>query len=208
MSILVQLADRLKEGDDEAVVALTQQALDEGFSPSEIINGGLLKGMMELGELFKNNEVYVPEVLVAAHALHQGLFVVKPLLAAEDATSAGRVLIATVKGDLHDIGKNLVAMMLEGNGFEVLDIGIDIAKEVIVEKVREEKPDLVALSALLTTTMPYMKEVITALQDAGLDVKVMVGGAPVTQSFADTIGAHGYATDAVRAAELAKKLLQ
>ena len=176
----------------------------------EIVNNALIVGMSEIGELFKNNQIYVPEVLIAARAMQAGLTVVKPLLVDRDIKPIAKVAIGTVKGDLHDIGKNLVAMMMEGAGMEVIDLGIDVAPEKFVDAVITYGVDIVAMSALLTTTMPYMRETIEALEAAGLreQVKVIIGGAPVTQSFADEIGADGYSSDAASAAELAKALIK
>jgi 5-methyltetrahydrofolate--homocysteine methyltransferase len=165
--------------------------------------------MNEVGRRFKNNEFYVPEVLIAARAMHAAMDVLKPLLAASDVQPVGTVVIGTVKGDLHDIGKNLVAMMLEGGGFNVIDLGVDVSPEKFLQAVREHKPNIVGLSALLTTTMPAMKTTIEALKEAGVrdQVKVIIGGAPVTQRFADEIGADGYAPDAASAVDVARQLL-
>ncbi len=203
------IADALKAGNAPKVKELVEAAVAEGVDPSKIVNEALIVGMGEIGVLFKNNEVYVPEVLIAARAMHAGLGVVKPLLAEQDIASAGKIVLGTVKGDLHDIGKNLVGMMLEGAGFEVIDLGIDIPAEKFVEAIKTNKPEVVAMSALLTTTMPAMKETIEAIKAAGLrdEVKIMVGGAPVTQNFSDEIGADGYAPDAASAADLAKELI-
>ena len=210
MAILQELADALAAGNANKVKELTEKALAEGISAGQIIKEGLIPGMAAVGERFKKNEIYVPEVLIAARAMQAGLSIVKPLLTeAEAAERLGVVCIGTVKGDLHDIGKNLVAMMLEGAGFEVIDLGVDVAPEKFVQAVKEHNADFVALSALLTTTMVNMKETIQALTDAGLrdSVKVLVGGAPVTQAFADDIGADGYAPDSGTAVDVAKKLI-
>lgn len=206
---LREIADSLKAGNAKRVKELVQAALDEGVEPVDIVNNALIVGMGEIGVLFKNNEVYVPEVLIAARAMQAGLSILKPLLAEKDVKPIGKVVIGTVRGDLHDIGKNLVSMMLEGAGFEVIDLGIDVAPEKFLEAVKNTNADVVAMSALLTTTMPGMKDTIEAFKAAGLrdSVKIMVGGAPVTQSFADEIGADGYAPDAASAADLAKKLI-
>jgi len=165
--------------------------------------------MSEIGILFKNNEVFIPEVLIAARAMKAGMAILKPLLIEKDVKPVGKVVLGTVKGDLHDIGKNLVGMMLEGAGFEVIDLGIDVSPEKFVEAARDNQADCVAMSALLTTTMPHMKDTIEAFEAAGLreNVKIMIGGAPITQSYADEIGADGYASDAASAAELAKNLI-
>jgi len=174
-----------------------------------VLKGGLLAGMDQVGVDFRDGELFVPEVLVAARAMHAGMDVLRPLLAEGDVPLAGKVVVGTVEGDLHDIGKNLVAMMLEGGGFEIVDLGADISPDKFIEAVKMEQPQLIGLSALLTTTMPAMKRTIDALVEAGLreQVKVMVGGAPVTRAFADEIGADGYAPDAASAVELARSLV-
>jgi 5-methyltetrahydrofolate--homocysteine methyltransferase len=209
MADLSALAENLINGKAQEVKELTQKALDEGVSPGEILNGGLIKGMNVVGERFKNNEFYVPEVLIAARAMHAGMDILKPKLVESGVEPIGRVLLGTVKGDLHDIGKNLVAMMLEGAGFEVVDLGIDVSPEKFVQAVSEQGGDVVAMSALLTTTMTQMKTTLEALEEAGVKskVKTLIGGAPVTQNYADEIGADGYARDAASAADKAKELL-
>ena len=206
--ILKQIAERLYDGEDDAVVELTQRALDEGLTPAEVLKGGLIAGMDRVGVDFRDGELFVPEVLIAARAMHAGMAILRPLLSQADVPSAGKIVMGTVEGDLHDIGKNLVAMMLEGGGFEIVDLGIDVPPDKFIETVNTEQPDLIGMSALLTTTMPSMKRTIDALVEAGLreKVKVMVGGAPVTQVFADEIGADGYAPDAASAVELARSL--
>jgi len=206
MSTLEQIAENLIKGKANEVKTLVQQALDEGVGAEEVLNKGLLAGMGVVGERFKKNEVYVPEVLIAARAMKMGSEVLKPLLAESGVQSAGKVVLGTVKGDLHDIGKNLVGMMLEGSGFEVVDLGTDVPSQKFVDAVRENKANIVGASALLTTTMTAMKEVVEAFQASDLNgkVKIMIGGAPVTQSFCDEIGADGYAPDAASAADLAK----
>jgi 5-methyltetrahydrofolate--homocysteine methyltransferase len=208
MADMSALAENLINGKADPVRELTQKALDEGVPPGEILNGGLIKGMSVVGEKFKNNEFYVPEVLIAARAMHAGMDILKPVLASSGVEPVGKVILGTVKGDLHDIGKNLVAMMLEGAGFEVNDLGIDVAPENFVEAVKEGG-DVVAMSALLTTTMTAMKTTLEALEEAGVrdKVKTMIGGAPVTQNYADEIGADGYARDAASAADKAKELM-
>ncbi|MDR1573375.1 MAG: corrinoid protein [Clostridiales Family XIII bacterium] len=208
MAILDEISEMVQKGKAKDVVALVNRALDDGLSAQEILDRGLLKGMGELGVRFKNNEVFVPEVLIAARALNQGSAVLKPKLAEEGAKSVGTVVLATVAGDLHDIGKNLVRMMMEGVGLTVIDLGVDVPDDKIVEAVKEHNPNIVALSALLTTTMDQQGSVIKALQTAGLreKVKIMVGGAPITQGFCDTIGADAYSPDASTAAEVAKQL--
>ena len=206
MSTLEQIAENLIKGKANEVKTLVQKALDEGVGAEEVLNKGLLAGMGVVGERFKKNEVYVPEVLIAARAMKMGSEVLKPLLAESGVQSAGKVVLGTVKGDLHDIGKNLVGMMLEGSGFEVVDLGTDVPSQKFVDAVRENKANIVGASALLTTTMTAMKEVVEAFQASDLNgkVKIMIGGAPVTQSFCDEIGADGYAPDAASAADLAK----
>lgn len=206
---LQQIADRLYDGDAPAVAELTQRALDEGLTATEVLNGGLLAGMDEVGVDFRDGVLFIPEVLVAARAMHSGMDVLRPLLVQGDVPSAGKVVLGTVKGDLHDIGKKLVAMMLEGGGFEVVDLGIDVPASRFVEAVQSENPSLVAMSALLTTTMLAIKDTIDALVAAGLRdrVRVMVGGAPLTQAFADEVGADGYAPDAASAVDLARALV-
>jgi 5-methyltetrahydrofolate--homocysteine methyltransferase len=187
-----------------------QDALDAGHTPEAILNEGLITAMGEIGQRFEAGEVYVPEMLISAKSMKFGLELLRPHLVAADVQPLGRVVISTVQGDLHDIGKNLVGMMMEGAGFEVIDLGVDVKAEDLVEAVKEHKPDIVALSALLTTTMSNMKKTINMLEEAGIkgDVKVMVGGAPVTQDFADEIGADGFRSDASQAASLAKTLVE
>jgi 5-methyltetrahydrofolate--homocysteine methyltransferase len=207
--ILQQIASNLYNGEDEEVAELVQKALDQGLAPGEVLQGGLIAGMDEVGRDFKAGELFVPEVLIAARAMHAGMSVLRPLLAESEAPSAGKYVIGTVKGDLHDIGKNLVKMMLEGAGFETVDLGTDATAEVFVTAVREHKPTLVGMSALLTTTMVQMKATIEALEEAGLreSVKIMVGGAPVTDAFAKEIGADAYAPDAASAVDVARRLV-
>ena len=198
------------EGQHKQVAADVQAALDGGINPVLILNEGMIAAMAEVGRLFEVGEYYVPEMLISARAMKTGLAVLKPLLKEADVKPAGRVIIGTVKGDLHDIGKNLVAMMLEGAGFEIKDMGTDVSPEKYVEEVKGGGVDFVALSALLTTTMPNMKATIDALKAAGVreQVKVMIGGAPVTDSYAQQIGADGYSPDASRAVNLAKSLVK
>jgi 5-methyltetrahydrofolate--homocysteine methyltransferase len=208
MADLSALAENLINGKAPKVKELTEKALAEGVAPAEILNDGLIKGMSVVGERFKNNEFYVPEVLIAARAMHAGMDILKPALADSGVQPIGRILLGTVKGDLHDIGKNLVAMMMEGAGFEVVDLGIDVAPEKFVAAAKDGG-GLIAMSALLTTTMTAMKTTVEALEEAGVrdDVKILIGGAPVTQNYADEIGADGYARDAASAADKAKELL-
>jgi len=199
----------LSAGKMDEVKALTQKALDAGESPDKILKEGLIKAMDRIGVLFKNNEIYIPEVLIAARAMHAGLAVLKPILAKSTASAAAKIVIGTVKGDLHDIGKNLVGMMLEGAGFEVIDAGIDTPAEKFVQVAKEKGAQVIGMSALLTTTMMQMKATVESLQAAGLKgkVKIVVGGAPVTDEFARQIGADGYAPDAASAVSMVKKLL-
>jgi len=207
--ILQRIATNLYNGNDKAVAELVQQALDQGMSAAEVLNGGLIAGMDEVGRDFKAGELFVPEVLIAARAMQAGMDVLRPLLVESDVPSVGKYVIGTVQGDLHDIGKNLVRMMLEGAGFETIDLGTDVKPEEFVAAVREHQPQLLGMSALLTTTMPGMKVTIEALQEAGLRdrVKIMVGGAPVTAAFAEQIGADAYAPDAATAVDVARSLL-
>ncbi|MBU0608996.1 MAG: corrinoid protein [Armatimonadetes bacterium] len=209
MADLQGIAEAVIRGDRETVANLTQAAVDEGSSAEVIINEGLIAGMGVVGTKFKANEFYVPEVLIAARAMHAGMDIIKPLLAESGVQPRGTVAIGTVKGDLHDIGKNLVAMMLEGGGYEVLDLEVDVAPEKFVTAVKDQGAQVIALSALLTTTMPSMKDTIEALKEAGVrdQVKVMIGGAPVTQNYADEIGADGYAPDAASAVDKANELI-
>ena len=206
---LVKIGEKLYAGDEDAVAQLTQNALDEGLTPGQVLQGGLLKGMERVGVDFRDGDLFVPEVLIAARAMHAGMDVLKPLLTEADALSAGKVVLGTVAGDLHDIGKNLVAMMLEGGGFEIVDLGINLPPERFIEAIREHEPDVVGLSALLMSTMPAMQKTIAAIAEQGLRdrAKIIVGGAPVTQVFADEIGADGYAPDAAMAVELTRSLL-
>jgi len=207
MQITERICQALMKGRHNEVVQLVEQALAEGLAPASILNEGLLRGMGIIGEAFKKNEVYVPEVLVAARAMKAGMVVLKPKLVAAGVQPLGTVVIGTVKGDLHDIGKNLVGMMLEGAGLRVVDAGIDVSPEKFVELAQKNQAQAIGISALLTTTMISMKGVVDAVKGAGLKAKVMVGGAPVTQAFCDQIGADGYAADAASAADLARKLI-
>ncbi len=201
-----KISELLQKGKAKDVEALVQAAADEGVAPGDILAKGLIAGMSVVGEKFKKNEVYVPEVLIAARAMNSGMKVLEPLLAEAGVKPLGTVAIGTVKNDLHDIGKNLVCMMLKGAGFKVDDLGIDVSPEKFVESVKNGA-QVVGLSALLTTTMPQMKAVIDAIKEAGCDAKVMIGGAPVTQAYAEEIGAEGYAPDAASAVDEAKKLI-
>ena len=204
-----KIAEDLYNGRAKEVGEGTKKALDEGASAEQILKGALIMGMNDVGRDFKDGILFVPEVLIAARAMHAAMDVLKPLLAEADVPSAGKFAMGTVKGDLHDIGKNLVNMMMEGGGYEVIDLGTDVAPEKFVEAIKSETPDLLGMSALLTTTMPSMKATLDALEAAGVrdQVKVMIGGAPVTQKYADEIGADGYAADAASAVDLARELL-
>jgi 5-methyltetrahydrofolate--homocysteine methyltransferase len=207
--ILSELSTAIIEGKLDDIVDLTRDALDEGLGAKQILDQGLMPGMDHVGVEFKAGNMFVPEVLRSARAMQASMELIKPLLADSGADMTGKVLLGTVKGDLHDIGKNLVSMMCEGAGFEVKDLGKDIAPEAFVEAVKEFEPDVLGMSALLTTTMRTMEHTIKALEEAGVrdKVKIMIGGAPVTQAFSDQIGADGYASNAASAAELAKKFV-
>lgn len=204
-----RLAEAIMDPDPEAVKGLVQEALDSGLRPKDIIDNGLIAGMNVVGQRFKENEVFIPEVLMSARAMHAGLEILKPMLTDADAEAKGIFVIATVKGDVHDIGKNLVAMMFEGAGFKVVDLGVDVAKEKVVDAVKESKADLVGLSTLLTTGLESMKDTIDALGAGGVrgQVKVLVGGAAVTPSEAKRMGADGYAENANLAVDKGRELL-
>jgi 5-methyltetrahydrofolate--homocysteine methyltransferase len=201
MADFEQMANSVIKGEIDKVGELTQKAVDEGVKPMEIIDNGLMGGMSVVGERFKAGDMYIPEVIMSAKAMSAGMEIVKPLIVGGESSSKGKVLLGTVKGDLHEIGKKLVQMMIESAGMEVEDIGIDISPEKFAEAVKEKKPDVLGMSALLTTTMLAMKDTIETLKEAGLrdSVKVLVGGAPVTLDFAEEIGADGWAPDAVTA---------
>ncbi len=211
----VQMVDKeifytaLSQGKMDEAKRLTQEALDAGESAETILKEGFISAMDRIGVKFKNGEVYIPEVLIAARAMHAGMAILKPILSKSTGTMAGKVLIGTVKGDLHDIGKNLVVMMLEGGGFDVVDLGIDVPADKFVEAIKIHQPQVVGLSALLTTTMREMKTTIEVIEKAGLrkQVKMIVGGAPLTEKFAREIGADGYAPDAASAVDVVKSLL-
>ena len=205
---LTTIKQAVIEGDDKQLVNLTRRALDEGVSAETILNDALIVGMGEVGELFEQGEYFVPELLLSARAMQAAMEVLRPLLSASSYEPLGKVVMGTVQGDLHDIGKKLVAMMLEGSGFEVIDLGTDVAPERFVETVEESGAQVVGLSALLTTTLPAMEATVSALREAGpVKVKVMIGGAPVTSAFASSIGADGYAADASSAVALARRLV-
>lgn len=207
MSELQKITETLIAGNSE-LVELVQKALDSGIGANDILQKGLMYGMDIVGERMESGEMFIPEVLMAAHQMSEALTILKPLLSEEESVSAGKMVIGTVKGDLHDIGKNLVTMMIESIGFEVIDLGIDVDPAKFVEAINDNKPSIVALSALLTTTMPMMTETIKVINQNGLrdQIKIIVGGAPVTQEFAADIGADGYAPDAGSAAKLAKAM--
>jgi 5-methyltetrahydrofolate--homocysteine methyltransferase len=201
--------EAVMEGNAQGAATHVQAALDADVAPGEILNQGCIAAMGEVGRLFEEGEMFVPEMLIAARAMQAGMNILKPHLAEGEITSAGKVVIGTVAGDLHDIGKNLVGMMMEGAGFEIVDLGTDVSADAFVGAVKEHNPDLIGMSALLTTTMPSMTATVEALTEAGLrdQVKVLIGGAPVTQTFADEIGADGFAPDASSATRKAKELL-
>ncbi|MFB3887124.1 MAG: B12-binding domain-containing protein [Thermodesulfobacteriota bacterium] len=200
----------ISQGKTEEVKKLTQEALDRGEPVERILKNGLIQAMERIGVRFKSGEVYIPEVLIAARAMHAGMAVLKPILSKSTGVMTGKIVLGTVQGDLHDIGKNLVAMMLEGGGFEVVDLGIDVPAEKFVEAIRKHRPQAVAMSALLTTTIKEMRNTIEAFERANLrkEVKVVIGGAPVTEAFAKEIGADGYASDAASAVDVVKSLMK
>ncbi len=209
MAILEDLAAEVIKGDADMAKKLTEEALSQNISAENILNSGLVSGMNLISERFKNNEIFIPEVLVAARAMKAGMLIIRPLLAEANVESLGKVIIGTVGGDLHDIGKNIVAMLLEGAGFEVVDLGADVTKEKFLEFAEKENPDVLGMSALLTTTMVFMKDMVQSLEESGLKdkIKVIVGGAPITQSYADEIRADGYAPDAASAVDLVKSVM-
>lgn len=207
MADLQTLAEALIKGDKDTVASLTQAALDEGMAAGEILNDGLVAGMAVIGKRFKANEVYVPEVLIAARAMHAGMDVLAPALAKAGVEPKGTVVLGTVSGDLHDIGKNLVGMMLTGGGWKVVDIGIDATADAFVEAAQANNAQVIAMSALLTTTMPQMKAVVEACKSAGLSARTIIGGAPVTASYAEAIGADAYAADAASAVDAVAELV-
>lgn len=208
MDILNEISECMQRGDNAKTAELTQQAIDSGMTASQILNEGLLAGMAIVGRKMGAHEIFLPEVLLAARAMTAGVDLLKPLLMAEDVQSSGKVVIGTMKGDMHDIGKNLVGIMLEGAGFEIVDLGTDVPAERFVEVAEQEKASVVGLSALLTTTMTGMKDVVDLIESKGLrdQIKVIVGGAPLSQAFADEIGADGYGYDANKAVGLVKEL--
>ncbi len=207
MADLKALAEAVIRGDQATAVNVTKAALKEQMAPKQILDQGLIAGMDVVGARFKNNEIYIPEVLIAARAMKMAMEVLEPELAKAGVKPIGKFLVGTVQGDLHDIGKNLVAMMMKGAGFEVIDLGVDVSPDKFAAEAKAKGVNLIGMSALLTTTMPGMEKTIKALKQAGIKAKVMIGGAPVTQSFADKIGANGYAPDAASAVDTAKKLV-
>ena len=207
MADLNALAEAIIKGDQNAAVEVTKTALDEGTAAESVLNDGLIAGMDVIGARFKKNEVYIPEVLIAARAMKMAMEILEPELAKAGVKPIGRFLIGSVQGDLLDIGKNLVAMMLKGAGFEVIDLGVDVGPEKFVEQAKATGVELIGMSALLTTTMPSMEKTVKALRDTGLSAKIMIGGAPVTQGYADKIGADGYSADAASAVDVAKSLV-
>ena len=209
MDLLRKISEELQKGNFKDVAKLAQEALNAGIDPSKILNDGLVAGMDVVGEKFRKEELFIPEVLIAVKAMHEGMEILRPKLVETGAKLVGKIVLGTVKGDLHDIGKNLVGMFFEGAGYQVIDLGIDVTSEKFVEAVKTNQPNMVGLSALLTTTMPKMKEVIESLAEAGLrkSVKVIIGGAPVTEKFARDIGADGYALNGGEAVAKAKTLL-
>ena len=207
MTDLGRMSIALIQGKKKDITAMVQQALDDGIDAEVVLNDGLIPGMAVVGERFRRNLIYVPEVLLSARAMKAGMAILEPILASSGVEPIGKIIMGTVKGDLHDIGKNLVGMMLQGAGYEIIDLGTDVSAERFIAAIKEHGSKLLGMSALLTTTMPYMSKVVQAVKESGLsDVRTMIGGAPVTQKFATDIGADGYAPDAASAVELAKQL--
>ena len=207
MADLKALAEAVIKGDPNTAVTITKQAIAEKMPAGDVLKDGLIAGMDTVGLRFKNNEIYIPEVLIAARAMKMAMQVLEPELVKAGVKPVGKFVVGTVQGDLHDIGKNLVAMMMKGAGFEVIDLGVDVTSEKFVEKAKATGAQLVGMSTLLTTTMPKMEKTLKELRNAGLKAKVMIGGAPVTQNYADKIGADGYAADAASAVDVAKRLI-
>ncbi len=207
MTDLKVLADAIIKGDQKAAVEITRAAIEEGTAAKSVLDEGLIAGMGIVGARFKKSEIYIPEVLIAARAMKSAVELLEPELAKAGVEPIGKFLIGTVQGDLHDIGKNLVAMMLKGAGFEVVDLGVDVSAEEFANQAKARGVGLIGMSTLLTTTMPVMEKTLRALKDAGVSAKVMIGGAPVTQGYADKIGANGYAADAASAVDVAKSLV-
>lgn len=209
MEILSEISKNLELGDSTAVKELLRKALSMNITPESILNSGLIKGMEAVGKKFKKNEIFIPEVLIASRAMKSAMAVIKPYMSEVEEHLIGKIVLGTVKGDLHDIGKMVVSIALEREGYDIIDIGIDVPKETFLETVQKENPDILGMSALLTTTMSYMRDVIDTIKSAHLrkDVKIIIGGAPITQSFADEIGADGYAHEAESAVTLVRTLL-
>ena len=207
MADLNALAEAIIKGDQNTAVEITRAALDEGTLAKSVLDDGLIAGMDVVGDRFKKNEIYIPEVLITARAMKMAMKILEPELVKAGVEPIAKFLIGTVQGDLHDIGKNLVAMMLKGAGFDVIDLGVDVSQQKFIDRARTADVHLVGMSTLLTTTMPAMEKTLNALREAGVSAKVMIGGAPVTQSYADKIGANGYAPDAASAVDVAKTLV-
>ncbi|MHC4265846.1 MAG: corrinoid protein [Planctomycetota bacterium] len=207
MAELKALSEAIIKGDQSQAIKLTKEALSEGMIPKSILDEGLIAGMNIVGESFKNNEMYIPEVLIAAHAMKGAMTILEPELVKAGVEPIAKLVIGTVQGDMHDIGKNLVAMMLKGAGFEVIDLGVDVTPEKFIEQAKSNSVHLIGMSALLTTTMPGMEKTVKACKEAGMDVKTIIGGAPVTKEYADKIGADGFAADAATAVDVAKSLV-
>jgi 5-methyltetrahydrofolate--homocysteine methyltransferase len=209
MDILSQIAKNVESGDSASVKELLREALSMNIAPENILRSGLIKGMEAVGKKFKENEIFIPEVLIASRAMKSAMDVIKPYMSEVEKHVFGKIVLGTVKGDLHDIGKMVVSIVLEREGYEIIDLGIDVPKETFLKTVKKENPDILGMSALLTTTMSYMKDVIDTIRSAHLnkEVNIIIGGAPVTQSFADEIGADGYAREAESAVALVKILL-
>lgn len=209
MAEMSKITETLMEGDGETLVQLVSEALEQGRAAVDILNDDLIGGMDLIGEKMGSGEMFIPEVLMTAHAMGMAVEILKPLLGDGEASSAGKIVIGTVKGDLHDIGKNLVVMMLESAGFEVIDLGVDVEPEIFVDAIKDNQPDILGLSALLTTTMPMLKKTVETVMNSGLrnSIKIIIGGAPVSQKYADEIGVDGYAPDAGSASKLAKAML-
>lgn len=210
LEILKRISLSVENGDSSAVKELTKKAIEQNISPEDILNNSLIKGMNAVGEKFKENEIFIPEVLIATRAMKAGMDIIRPYLAEQSYKSKGKIIMGTVKGDLHDIGKKIVLVMLEKEGYEIIDLGIDVAKERFIKLIKKENPQIVGMSALLTTTMWYMREVIGAIEKEGLrkKVKIIIGGAPITPAYAKEIGADGYARDAQSAVSLVNHLLR
>jgi 5-methyltetrahydrofolate--homocysteine methyltransferase len=207
MADLNALADAVIKGDQNIAMEITKSALEEGTAAKDVLDKGLIAGMEVVGRRFKNNEVYIPEVLISARAMKMAMELLEPELVKAGVEPVGKFMIGTVQGDLHDIGKNLVAMMLKGAGFEVIDLGVDVLPEKFIEQAKATNVHLIGMSALLTTTMPGIEKTVKALKESGLSAKIMIGGAPVTQDYANKVGADGYAADAASAVDIAKGLV-